>query len=337
MGKIIALSIWITTLVACVVHYAFGGGAATGTFRTTNLIVDEQSNLGDLTHSTNLNGPTRQTVNITDPAYAFGELNLTTVTGIVPAHPLDLFMQVLRSDADADCTTDDQHSGGIAVQVSGSRSAGANTLVNTAIEVTAENAQVNYALRVLKGDFQFDGGGAITQNSGTAFFGGTYLAATGPVIAENNGLYALYISADPGPTSSIYSNAADPSWNAHNVTASVLKLWNDSAPFTLNIAGPVFSVLLKPDGIATLSDGAFGAGSTALTGTITAVGAVSTTITYANPFPVRTRCFAQPLGAVPQFITVSANTNALATFLCFAPTTGAAENCVDFNYWCVGQ
>lgn len=310
--------------------------ASTATFRTQNLTVDEDANLSDINHPTNFHGPTRQSLSIPGAGYPYGEVNQVDLVGATPDFPNDLFAYAIRNHATADTTAHSQHTGGIAVEVDGARTAGGFDKINTAIECQAVNGQTNECLHVLAGDVTLDGGGAFTQNSGFAFFAGTFLAATGPIIAENNGLRAIYISADPGPTDSIYSNAANPTWNAHHGTGAILKLYNDAGEFTLDVNGGVFGVQFIPDGIATLTAGAFGTGSTTLSGTITGVGAVTTTITYAHAFPTRARCMASILGATAQVITIAANTTTQATFDCF-DMVGVAQNCQDFNYWCTGQ
>lgn len=116
--------------------------ATTGTFRTQNLIVEEQADPGDINHPTFLNGPTRQSLSIPGAGYPYGEVNQVNLTGATPDFPDDLFAYAIRNHATADTTTHTQHTGGMAVEVDGARTAGAFDKTNTAIECEAVNGQV---------------------------------------------------------------------------------------------------------------------------------------------------------------------------------------------------
>jgi len=316
------------------------GAQPASTFKTTDLIVSNSYQIGSVPSQSLINGPTLQSFAIPSTAYAFGEVNREEISGVVPAFPADLFVHVIRNHATADTTTHTQHSGALAVEVDGTRSAGANDLTNTAFECEAKNGQINECIRVLAGDFVFDGGGAITQNSGTAFFGGQYLAATGPVIAEYNGgpLGAIYISANPGPTHSIYSNAADPSWDANFATLSVLTLQNDSGPFELKIAGPALSNFISPNGVPAVNHGTISTKATDWVGNVTAVGAnTSVTLTYTQTYPNGSYCQVTPLSDSVSIQQIIPNPGThTVTFSCKAIVTGSADNCDDFTYSCVG-
>lgn len=313
---------------------------AQGTFHTQNLIVDTNYAIGSVGSQSTVNGPTLQSFAVPNTAYAFGEINREEISGVVPTPPNDLFVHVIRNHATADCTAADHHSGALAAEIDGTRTAGAHDLKNTAFECSATGGQNNECIHVLAGDFNFDGGGAITQNSGTAFFGGSFLAATGPMIAEYGGgpIGALYISADPGPTHSIYSNAADPSWDAHHATLSVLTLTNDSGPFELKIAGPALSNFISPNGVPAVNHGTISTKATDWIGNVTAIGAnTSITLTYTQTYPNGSECQTTAIShaVATEIIEPNPGTHTV-TFSCFSTISGAAANCDDFTYSCVG-
>lgn len=207
----------------------------------TNISIPGTVSIGNINVQELINGPTFQAFAIPSTSYAFGEVNREEISGVVPSFPADLFVHVIRNSATADTTTHTQTSGGMAIEVTGSRSAGANNMINTALECIAQNAQQNRAIHVGAGDFLFDGGGAITQNTGTAFFAGTFLAALGTIFAESNGADAIDISGTP--THAIKMRKAASIIDVQNpsspATASSLTIANSSAAFTLIVGGPI--------------------------------------------------------------------------------------------------
>jgi hypothetical protein len=111
-------------------------------------------------------------------------------------------------------------------------------LTNTALEVLASGAQSNEAVHILGGDLVFDGGGEIRQNSGIAFFGGTFLAATGTFFAESSGTNAIDISGSP--TNAIRMRAAASQIDVNNVAPSTLTFMNQGGgTFALIVQGKV--------------------------------------------------------------------------------------------------
>lgn len=99
------------------------------------------------------------------------------------------------------------------------------------------------------------------------------------------------------------------------------------------IAGHKFST-----GAPTVSFGTLGIGSIDAVGNVTAIGAhTSVTLTYSAGagFTARSWCIAQPETGIQQINVTRSQT--APVFSCFNTTTGVAENCVDFTYSCWGQ
>jgi hypothetical protein len=315
---------------------------ATGTFRTADLIVDNHYAIGAANTQSTINGPTLQSFAIPSTAYAFGEVNREEITGVVPAFPADLFTHVIRTTVSSDTTAHSQHAGSLAVESACTRSAGANDLQCTGAEFSASGGQVNNAIHVLAGDTTFDGGGAITQNSGTAFFAGSFLATSAATtfFAEGNGTNAIDISSTP--TNAIKTRAAASQFDVENAAASSLTFYNASAGvfrMALGVgaaptAGPTFS----PNPPTSVNHGALGAGSTDLAGNVTGVGAnTSVTLTFSSPFPNHAWCTANANNTGPggfQVILVQLDRSHPA-FLC--SEANAPANCDDFTYICIGQ
>jgi len=108
-----------------------------GTFHTENLVVDNNATIssggvcaiGNVNSQELINGPTLQSFAVPSTAYAYGEINREEISGVVPAFPSDLFVHVIRDHATADTTAHAQHSGALAVEVDGTRTAGGNDLI----------------------------------------------------------------------------------------------------------------------------------------------------------------------------------------------------------------
>jgi len=96
---------------------------------------------------------------------------------------------------------------------------------------------------------------------------------------------------------------------------------------------------LSPRLATSVNHGSLVATSTDFAGTIAGIGATSVVLTFTGPggsgFGTTSQCVVTPIGGTPQLITVT-NSATAPTFSCFAATTGAAANCVDLNYHCVG-
>jgi hypothetical protein len=294
--------------------------------------------IGDVTSQELINGPTLQSFAIPSTAYGFGEVNRIEIQGVVPAFPADLFALVLRDSAVADTTTHSQHSGAIAAEVTSTRTAGGNDLINTAIECTASGGQVNECLHVLGGDIVIDGGGNLLQNSGFAFLAGSFVAAGNTFFAEGNGTNAIDISG--APTNAIHTRQAAAQFDINNAVASTLTFYNSNFGRTqieIGIgstpsAGPKLSA-----GVPTVDHGTIQSGSTSLAGDVTGVGAFTTvTLTYPVAFPNRSWCRAQlnTDTIVGQYIIVVDSASA-PTFNC--KLAGVASNCNDFSWSCVGE
>lgn len=315
------------------------GGISTGALTATGVVA-----LGAVNIQGALNGPFIANITIPSTAYAFGEMFVYNIDGVVPAFPADLFATVIHVSATADTTTHTQHAGAAAFEVTGSRSAGANDMTNTALELIASGAQVNEAIRVLAGDtvisagnVSIDGAGAnLFQTSSTGF-----IATLGTMFAEGAGNAAIDITA--GPTNSIQIRNVAGVIGLNNASASALTITNNGGgAFTaLKLSGAATAattVWLSPNAPASVNHGSFGTGSTNMAGNVTGIGSfTSVVLTFSSAFPNRSWCTATPNGSgLLQIITV-ANSASAPTFSCFLGSTGIASNCVDFTYTCQGQ
>lgn len=319
------------------------GGISTGDLTATGTVA-----LGALTNQMAINGPFIVNATLTDPAYAFGEMFVYNVSGVVPAFPSDLFVQVIHNSAQADTTMHTQHSGGIAIEVTGSRSAGSNDQTNTALEIIAENAQVNEAIRVFAGDtvlsagnLSVDGSGAnIFQTSSTGF-----IAAIGKLYAENSaGDSAIDITANT--TAAIKCRVSPCILDANNASTSYLLAQNNGAGAFggLKLSGAAgggsatTTVILSPLAASSVNHGSLGTGSTNIAGTITGIGAnTSVVLTFGGGGFTRSFCTANPIAnTIPEYIVVAQGSTTV-TFSCFNTTLGTAANCNDLVYHCPGQ
>lgn len=181
-----------------------------------------------------IGGPTLQSFNVPNTAYAFGEINREEIGGVVPAFPADLFVHVIRNSATADTTAHTQRSGGLAVEVSSTRSTGGNDLDDIAIECSAVGGQTNNCIEALQGDVVVDNGN-ITTNVGFIFSAG-FLAASGTVFPESSGTNAVDISG--APTNAIKMRQAASQIDVDNASPSTLTLYNaGGGTFGLVVSG----------------------------------------------------------------------------------------------------
>lgn len=325
-------------------------------FHVQSLIVDFTSTLGAVGTSgnvgvgvTNIDGPTRQTVTIPGGGYNFGELNLATISGLVPDFPHDLFVSVIRNTATADTTAHASHTGGYAIEVNAVHNVGANPLVVTAIELdatvtgAASGGDTLEAIRIFHGDIVTDSGNVLLNGTSSFIFqGGTsgFIAAAGTIFPESNGTNAIDISG--APTNQIKTRAAASHFDIENAAASTLTFYNANfGTTTLELgigstptAGPKLS-----NGVPTVSHGSVGARSTNWVGNITGIGANTTvTLTFVPAFPNGSWCRADPNSiGTPEIISNTTLSASVPVFSCINSTTGAAANCVDFTYECIGN
>jgi hypothetical protein len=154
--------------------------------------------IGDINSQELINGPSLQSLVIPSSAYTYGEVNRIEISGPVPAFPADLFALVIRNSATADTTTHTQRSGGMAVEVTGTRSAGSNDMSNIAFECQATGAQTNNCIEALNGDVVVDAGNLTVQGTGNYIFetsSSGFIAAVGTLYAESAGTNAIDITA----------------------------------------------------------------------------------------------------------------------------------------------
>ena len=137
----------------------FSGGGITNSAGADVMPISDGTNLIAPTTSTQIlvDGPTLQSFNIPSTSYAYGEVNRWEIGGVVPAYPADLFVGVIRNTASADTTTHSQRSGGLAVETTGSISAGSNGFVAVGIEALASGGTQNLAFEALGGDDRLRG------------------------------------------------------------------------------------------------------------------------------------------------------------------------------------
>jgi hypothetical protein len=195
---------------------------------------------GNVNAQNYVNGPTLQTFVIPSTSYAFGEINRMEISGVVPAYPADLFVQVIRNTATADTTTHTQRSGGLAVETYGTRTAGSLDMYNIAIECLAQNAQINNCLEALNGDIVADNGDIYT-NTGSIHSGAGGMSTTGILYAQGSGLQGLYLNNNP--TDNIYSTDQTTRFNVHYAAAGAsLRVTNDANTINLIVDGPITNV-----------------------------------------------------------------------------------------------
>lgn len=290
-----------------------------------------------------INGPIVQQLTIPNTAYTLGELNQFFVNGVVPIFPNDLFQFVIKNSAVADTTAHSSHSGALAVEVTSTRSVGANDLTNTAFECTVTGGQVNECIHVLAGDIVIDGGGNLVQNSGFAFLAGTFAAVGGNFFAEGNGTNAIDISG--APTNEIRMRQAASLIDVQNAAPSSLTFYNSNDGVFRMILGanatPTGGDILSPNTPTSVSHGSLETGSTDWWGTVTGIGAnTSVVLTYSSTFPARSRCVATPnsIAVAVETIVVTARSATSATFSCYSVAAAPIlTNCDDFTYECSGQ
>lgn len=354
----VALAVVIVT--AALGFTLHGHEISTATFRTGNLLVDLNSTMGAVGDSSdvgvgimNVNGPTRQTVTIPGGAYSYGELNLSTIGGTVPDFPHDLFVSVIRNTATADTTAHSSHSGGFAIETNGVHNVGANPATFTAIELDATCAgaacvsagDTMEALHVFHGDITTDAGNITLNGTSSNIFqtgASGFIATLGTLYPEGGGTNAIDISG--APTNEIRMRQGASLIDVQNASPSSLTFYNSSdGVFRLQLATgstPTTMAIFDPQAPTSVSHGSLGTGSSNLVGNITGVGSfTSTVLTFSNSgFPNHAWCFATPNGhtVTAQFIEVTLSKTA-PTFSCFTTTTGAAANCDDFSYQCIGQ
>lgn len=152
-----------------------------------------------------IDGPTSQMLTVPSYDYPYGEINIIDIGGVVPSWPADLFAQVTRVHAVADCSSHDQRSGAAAFENATTKQPGdTHTLVNVGAEFSAENGDYNLALEVLKGDAQIDHG-SLALNEGNVFAGGGFVAGQtlytegpgGVVFATGGALASIRVVAGP--------------------------------------------------------------------------------------------------------------------------------------------
>ena len=175
----------------------FSGGGITNSAGADVMPISDGTNLIAPTTSTQIlvDGPTLQSFNIPSTSYAYGEVNRWEIGGVVPAYPADLFVGVIRNTASADTTTHSQRSGGLAVETTGSISAGSNGLVAVGIESLASGGTQNLAFEALGGDVQIDTG-ALTVRAGLSTFDGGAVVNGGlTVTSASTATDPIYVSA----------------------------------------------------------------------------------------------------------------------------------------------
>lgn len=316
------------------------GGISTGNLTATGTVA-----LGALTNQMAINGPFIVNATLTDPAYAFGEMFVYNVSGVVPEFPNDLFVQVIHNSAQSDTTAHTQHSGGIAIEVTGSRSAGSNDQTNTALEIIAENAQINEAIRVFAGDTVLSAGNLTVDGAGAFIFQTDthgFIATAGKVYAEDTiGDSAIDVTAN---SVALKVRPAAGFIDMHNASASSLTIQNNGGGglYGLLLSGAATAnttVIMSPVAAGSVNHGSLGTGSTNMSGTITGIGSnTSVTLTFGSGgFPNRTFCTAHPItNAIPEYVVTTQGTSSV-TFSCFNTTLGTAANCNNLVYFCPGQ
>lgn len=197
----------------------------------------EPTSTGNPTARSLINGPTIQSWVLTDPLYAFGEINRREFTGSVPTFPRDLFVDVVRGTVTADTTGGAARAGGAAFEMDCTRSAGANPVNCIGAEFSAIHGQTNNAVELLAGDLTVDNGNIVSQ-VGYIFEqdAAGFIAALGTIYAENGGTNAIDISG--APVNSMRIRNAAGAIDMQNAGASVLRVYNSNAGLvTLQVDG----------------------------------------------------------------------------------------------------
>lgn len=134
--------------------------------------------------------------------------------------------------------------------------------------------------------------------------------------------------------SSAAASAANTGRIRYNTTGQLFQASaNAGSYFNLLVSNYIFGT-----GTPTASAGTLGTGSDDFSGSLTSVGATTTTLTYAVAATNRSRCTATFNGhaVAPEIIEIT-NSASAPIFNCFNSTTGIAANCDDFTYICAKQ